>query len=186
MTINIKKCTYCFNNEHTVKDCVERKQKLGELERINSESRKQTLELLMENNVCAGSLIEMCNFTTAIGEPSSTLYYVKSIRWHFMVDLCIESFMDYSMENYLIKKKAKTTNYANLTIHNATDPDIRMTLTNHSLFEMKKYKSLLERPNIKWGDFFVHDGGDWKETLKTVPQHFLAGKFYNDKLKVIT
>ena len=181
-----RKCSYCSQIGHNNVSCEKRKTELQKIEIVNSRDRKHILNLMQEQKICIGSLIEVC--TTPYGSPQlSEMFYVKKIVWHSLMMSYLYKKLNVNLKKYLENKGAHTVNYANLSVYSAEMPEgSALTMRLESLQEMKSKKTLFENKRVIPGDFFVHDGGDWEQTISTMPEQFLAGKFYDCNYKIIT
>lgn len=181
-----RKCSYCSGIGHNNISCEKRITELQKIEMLNSYERKHIVTLMQDQKICIGSLIELCMSSYGNPQPSE-MFYVKEIVWHSLLKSYLYTKIHGNLKKYLEHKQAKIINYANIFVYNAENPEgFPLTIRLEALQELKHKKTLFETNPVTPGEFFVHDGGDWEQTISTMPEQFLAGKFYDCNYKIIT
>jgi hypothetical protein len=194
MTNKIRKCSYCYEENHTITTCNIRKTQLLRAEKINAHARKEVVELMDKLGFYVGSLIELkyrdFNSMANISEPEIGaevgLFYVKEIRWLAINKTLLDNDIPRKLKEYLQAQSAIRSNYSNIILVNAEYPNgFSLTITADKLKQMVLQQEPFSKEYNVIGDFCVHDPGIKEKTLESIPKNFFEGKFYNAHKKLI-
>jgi hypothetical protein len=189
-----RKCSYCSKQGHTTTTCQTRKNHLDEAEQINAKAREEVVSLFKQIGLSVGALIELKHRdfkrVENINDPEdgaiTELFTVSRIRWISVNKSMIDQHIKIGIKDYIRDHGAMKENYANVILINPNYPDgYSMTVTAEKIKRLLEMEKSFPTKNNVIGDFCIHDGGDWEETIKTMPKDFFKGKFFTPSLKTI-
>jgi hypothetical protein len=189
-----RKCSYCSKEGHTITTCQTRKNHLDEAEQINAKAREEIISLFKQAGLSLGALIELKHRDFKkienIEDPEdgaiTELFTISKIRWISVNKSMIDQHIKIGIKDYIRNHGAMKENYANVVLVNPNYPDgYTMTVTAEKIKRLLQLEKPFPSKDSVIGDFYIHDNGDWEETIKSIPKDFFKGKFFTPSFKPI-